>query len=236
MMWVRRSNQRGHFDHGWLKTWHTFSFGQYQDPQFIGFESLRVINEDFISPNQGFGEHGHQDMEILTWVLEGRLSHADSLGNRDSIVPLQAQIMSAGTGIRHSEFNSSLEARVHLLQVWIIPSHQGLHPRYDQVQLSPTQVANRWATLASCNPVEGALTIFQDVDISVARLDLGMKLDVSIRPGRSAWLQVARGEVRIGGEHLRTGDAIAEEEVGTLEMYSLEMGSEVLWFDLAKRP
>ncbi len=234
MMWIRRSNQRGYFDHGWLRSRHTFSFGQYYDPQFMGFESLCVINEDFVSPNHGFGEHAHQDMEIITWVLEGRLSHEDSLGNRDSIIPLQAQIMSAGTGIRHSEFNASTEDHVHLLQIWITPSHQGLPPRYDQVQLSRIQVTNRWAVLASCNLLKGGLKIFQDAHISIARLDLDLNLEVSIEPNRAAWIQVARGEIQIGEERLFAGDGIAVEQACVLNLHSHTNGSEVLWFDLAK--
>ena len=236
MRWVRRSNQRGYFDHGWLKTWHTFSFGQYYDPNFMGFESIRVINEDFVSPENGFGEHGHQDMEILTWVLEGRLSHADSLGNRDTIVPLQAQIMSAGTGIRHSEFNASPKEGVHLLQIWITPDRQGLRPRYDQIQLLPTQVTNRWAGLTSCDPVEGVLRIFQDIDILVTRMDRDRTAEISVRPGRSAWVQVARGEILIAGERLTAGDAMAIKVTGVQSIQSLEAGSEVLWFDVGNKP
>lgn len=236
MRWVRRSNQRGYFDHGWLKTWHTFSFGQYYDPNFMGFESIRVINEDFVSPENGFGEHGHQDMEILTWVLEGRLSHADSLGNQDTIVPLQAQIMSAGTGIRHSEFNASPKEGVHLLQIWITPDRQGLRPRYDQIQLLPIQVTNRWAGLASCDPVEGVLRIFQDIDILVTRMDRDRTAEISVRPGRSAWVQVARGEILLAGERLTAGDAMAIKVTGVQSIQSLEAGSEVLWFDVGNKP
>jgi len=236
MMWIRRKDQRGYFDHEWLQTWHTFSFGQYHDPRFMNFESIRVINEDIIHPEKGFGEHSHHDMEILTWVLEGRLSHYDSLGNHDHIVPLQAQIMSAGTGIRHSEFNASPTRPVHLLQIWIIPENTGLEPRYDQTQLLPSDVKNRWATLASRHPTNGALKIFQDVEIYVARLDLECTLSIDIRPTRSAWIQVVRGTIRIEGEQLVAGDALAVDSPSALELTSLKDTSEVLWFDCGKKP
>ena len=232
MITLRRSGDRGHFDFGWLDTRHTFSFGDYLDPDHMGFRSLRVINEDRVQPAKGFGTHGHRDMEILTWVLSGALEHRDSLGTHGVIRPGEAQVMSAGTGIRHSEFNASGTEPVHFLQIWILPERQGLSPRYDQVAFPDGDLRNRLRLIASPDGAGGSVKVFQDVRISVARLDPGREVPLALAPGRAGYLQVATGSVVLDGTTLHTGDGARIEGEVVLTL-AAAAPSEVLFFDLA---
>ena len=229
---VRPASERGHFDFGWLDTNHSFSFGEYHDPSHMGWRSLRVLNEDRVQAGQGFGTHGHRDMEILTWVLEGALEHRDSLGTHGIIRPGDAQVMSAGTGIRHSEFNGSAEAPVHFLQIWILPGEPGLPPRYDQVAIEESLFRNQWKRIAGPDPEPGSIRIFQDVEVSVARLDPGSSLAVAVPAGRFGYLHVARGEVAADSLALSAGDAV---KFDAQERFEVRAGrdSELLLFNLA---
>jgi redox-sensitive bicupin YhaK (pirin superfamily) len=232
MITLRRSGDRGHFDFGWLDTRHTFSFGDYLDPDHMGFRSLRVINEDRVKPAKGFGTHGHRDMEILTWVLSGALEHRDSLGTHGVIRPGEAQVMSAGTGIRHSEFNASGTESVHFLQIWILPERQGLAPRYDQVAFAEADLRNRLRLIASPDGAEGSVKLFQDAKVFAARLDAGRELRAPLAPGRSGYLQVAAGTVRLDGQPLHAGDGARIEGEAALTLAAASP-SEILFFDLA---
>jgi hypothetical protein len=232
MLRVRRGSERGHFDHGWLDTYHTFSFGDYHDPAHRGFRSLRVMNEDRVAPGQGFGMHGHRDMEILTYVLSGRLAHRDSLGNGEELKPGEFQRMTAGTGIRHSEFNPSDTEPVHLYQIWLLPERTGLTPSYEQRAFADSERHNRLRVVASRDGEGGSLTIHQDARVLLATLDAKCSVEHAIPAGRHAWLQVLRGRVTAGGESLAVGDALAAGDVGRIDV-SAEEPSEVLLFDLA---
>ena len=232
MLTLRRAEDRGHFDHGWLDTHHTFSFGGYQDPDHMGFRALRVLNEDTVQPGQGFGTHGHRDMEILSWVLAGGLEHQDSLGSRGVLRPGEAQVMSAGTGIRHSEFNASDQEPVHFLQIWFLPERAGLPPRYDQAAFPDADLRNRWGLIAGPAGAGAPLVIFQDVTVRVARLDPGGTLDLAVAPGRSGYLQVARGAGRLGDLPVRAGDGV-RIAAGTVLRLEAAAPAEFLWFDLA---
>lgn len=227
---IRRSAERGHFNHGWLDTYHTFSFADYYDPQHIGFRSLRVMNEDRVAPSQGFGMHGHRDMEIVTYVLEGALEHKDSLGNGDVLRPGEFQRMTAGTGIRHSEFNPSATEPVHLYQIWIMPERNGLPPGYEQRPIEVAKSENRLLLVASPDGRDGSLTIRQDARLYLARLDAGKAVPHDIQPGRAAWVQVLRGGVTVNGQALTAGDgaALEGEDVEIKGMQS----AEVMLFDL----
>ncbi len=231
MIRIRPSAARGHFDFGWLDTFHSFSFGDYRDPEHMGFRTLRVINEDRIQAGQGFGEHPHRDMEILTWVLEGTLAHKDSLGSGGVIRPGELQRMSAGSGLTHSEFNASLTEPVHLLQIWILPEAKGLEPRYGQTTFPAEGRRNRLQLLASRSGRGGSLDIHQDADLWVADLDLGAALEHALAPGRSAWIQVARGRVTVNGTALETGDGAEVTGEGVLNFVAGE-ASQILLFDL----
>ncbi len=230
MMYVRKANERGHFDLGWLDTYHTFSFDQYYDPQFMGFRSLRVINEDRVRGGGGFPTHPHRDMEIVTYVLEGALEHRDSMGNGSVIRPGEVQRMSAGTGITHSERNPSPSEPVHLLQIWIRPEQRGLDPSYEQKNYPAEEKRGRLRLIASRDGREGSVRIHQDADVYAALLN-GEELLFPLRAGRGAWVQVARGTVAVNGQDVGPGDgvAIAEED-----MVSLGLGkeAEILLFDL----
>lgn len=230
MRQIRPSAERGHFDFGWLDTRHSFSFGEYFDPDHHQFRALRVLNEDRVKPGQGFGTHGHRDMEILTWVLSGVLEHRDSLGTHGLIRPGEAQIMSAGTGIRHSEYNGSQQDLVHFLQIWILPRAKDLAPRYGQVAFDDAHLRNRWGLIASPDGAEGSVQVFQDVKVCVARLDAGAALPVSLPEGRFGYLHVARGAVDAGGP-LGAGDALKFDAVERFEVRASEP-SEVLFFEL----
>jgi redox-sensitive bicupin YhaK (pirin superfamily) len=232
MITLRPSDARGHADFGWLDTRHTFSFGDYFEPDHEQFRALRVLNEDRVQPGKGFGTHGHRDMEILTWVLSGALEHRDSLGTHGVIRPGEAQVMSAGTGIRHSEFNASANEPVHFLQIWLLPERQGLTPRYDQVAFADAAMRNRWCLIASPEGTEGSVRIFQDVKVLVTRLEAGRALQADLLPGRAGFLQVARGSVTLNGLAMHAGDGARIEGESSL---SLTAGSpsEILLFDLA---
>ena len=232
MITIRPAAERGHFDHGWLDTSHTFSFASYHDPRHMGFRALRVINEDRVQPGEGFGTHAHRDMEILTWVLEGALEHKDSMGNGSVIRPGDIQRMSAGTGVTHSEFNPSREAPVHLLQIWLLPNQRGLPPSYEEKRFPPEALRGRLALIAAGDGRQGAVTIHQDADLWTARLGPGESVRHDLKPGRHAWLQVARGAVSLGGMPLGAGDGAALTDERTLEI-SATAPAEVLLFDLA---
>lgn len=231
-MRVRRSEDRGHFDFGWLETRHTFSFGDYLDPQQMQFRALRVINEDWVRPGEGFGSHPHRDMEILTWVLEGALEHKDSLGSGGVIRPGELQRMSAGSGIVHSEFNASSTDSVHLLQIWIVPEAKGVIPRYGQTAFPAEGRRNRFQLLASHTGREGSLDIHQDVDVWVSDLEVGGSLNHEVAEGRNAWLQVAQGRVVVHGVELGAGDGAAFSEAASLRILAMET-AQFLLFDLA---
>jgi redox-sensitive bicupin YhaK (pirin superfamily) len=232
MITVRPGNERGHSERGWLDSYFTFSFADYEDPRHMGFRSLRVINEDWIQPGRGFGMHPHRDMEILTYVLEGALEHRDSLGTGSVIRPGDAQRMSAGTGIVHSEANPSTSEPVHLLQIWILPDRTGIAPAYEQRAFSEEERRGRLRLLASRDGRDGALTIHQDAELYTTLLAAGENVTHRVRPDRHAWVQVARGAVTLNGKPLRAGDgaAVSDEEAVTL---SASEASEVLLFDLA---
>jgi redox-sensitive bicupin YhaK (pirin superfamily) len=228
---TRRSEDRGLADLGWLKSRHTFSFGDYHDLSHMGFGPLRVINEDRVAPGKGFGTHPHRDMEILSWVLEGTLEHMDSLGTGAKIRPRELQRMTAGTGITHSEFNGSRSEPVHFLQIWVVPARNGLAPGYEQVAFSEKQLDNRWCLIASGSAAEGAVTIHQDVELYTARLKAARSLDYVGSPGRKLWLQVARGSIETDGDVLRTGDGAAWTEHSSLRVHAKE-DAELLLFDM----
>ena len=232
MITTRHAPDRGHADHGWLKTHHTFSFSDYYDPEQMGFRSLRVINEDVVAPGQGFGMHGHRDMEIVTYVLEGELQHKDSMGNGEVLRPGEFQHMSAGTGIRHSEFNPSETNPVHLYQIWLLPEKPGLQPSYSQKAFATEGRQDRWQVVASKEGREGSLRINQDAAIELANLSSGSQLVKELATGRHAWLQVLRGAVTLNGQSLNTSDgaAISDETRLTLEAHG---PAEVMLFELA---
>jgi redox-sensitive bicupin YhaK (pirin superfamily) len=229
MIRIRKAADRGHFDHGWLDTYHTFSFADYHDPAFMGFRALRVINEDRVEAGRGFGTHGHRDMEIITYVLEGELGHEDSMGNGSSIHPGEVQRMSAGTGVMHSEKNAS-DSLVHLLQIWILPERHGITPSYEQKTFPAAERDGRLRLVASHDGREGSLTIHQDADLYTVTLRDGASVTHDLRPGRYGWLQVARGAVTLNGSPLVAGDGAAiEAEPGV----TIAGDGEVLLFDLA---
>ena len=232
MIRVRAASERGHFDHGWLDTYHTFSFADYRDPRHIGFRALRVINEDRVAPGQGFGTHGHRDMEIVTCVLEGALAHRDSMGHGETLAPGQLQHMTAGTGIEHSEFNPSTTEPVHLYQIWLRPERAGLKPSYEQRTFPETERRNRLRLVASPDGQDGSLTIRQDARLYLATLEAGRDVLHELAPGRHAWLQVLRGEVEMNGQTLAAGDGTAVSDEARL---AVRAGgpAEVLLFDLA---
>ncbi len=231
MIRIRRSGDRGHFDFGWLDTFHTFSFGDYHDPAFMGFRSLRVINEDRVAPGQGFGEHPHRDMEILTYVLSGVLKHQDSMGNGSLIHPGEVQRMSAGTGVRHSEANPSSNEAVHLLQIWLLPRAKNLKPGYEQKAFALESRLNRLLLVASADGREGSVTVQQDVSLYATALAPGQSVEHGLAPGRHAWVQVARGRVGLNGEVLEAGDGAAVSEEGRLALKA-EEEAEVLVFEM----
>jgi len=232
MIKVRRSDERGKANFGWLDSRHSFSFGQYRDPAHMGFSDLRVINEDWVAPGAGFDTHPHRDMEIVTWVLEGALAHRDSLGNGSVIGPGDVQRMTAGTGILHSEFNASKEEPVHLLQIWILPERAGLTPGYEEKRFAPDELSGRLRLVAARDGRDGAVTIHQDAELHIGRLAAGDSVTHAIAAGRHAWVQVARGSVTVQGTELAQGDAAAVSEERDLRIEA-SADAEVLLFDLA---
>ena len=231
MISIRKASERGHFNFGWLDTYHTFSFGEYYDPRHVGFRTLRVINEDFVAPGAGFPTHGHRDMEIVTYVLEGGLAHRDSMGNGSTIRPGDVQRMSAGTGVRHSEFNDSEDERVHLLQIWIHPAENGAEPGYEEKRFGDDEKRNRLRVVASPGGRDGSVTIHQDAEIYAALLADGREVSHELKVGRHAWLQVARGAVELGGHELGQGDGAAASGEGRITITG-RGPAEVLLFDL----
>lgn len=232
MMLVRKAAERGYFDHGWLKTFHSFSFGDYHHPDHNGFRSLRVINEDHVAPGKGFGTHPHRDMEIVTLVLAGALEHRDSMGNGSVLHPGEFQRMSAGTGITHSEFNPSSSEPVHLYQIWLFPEKKGIQPGYEQKAFDPAQRKNRLQLVASRDGREGALTLHQDAEIFLGTFQDAAAISHSLRKDRHGWLQVLRGSVSLNGVQLHESDgvAISDESLLTIESTA---PAEIMLFDLA---
>lgn len=231
MITVRKSHQRGHANHGWLDSYHTFSFANYQDPHFMGFRSLRVINEDWVVPGAGFGTHGHKDMEIVTYVLEGVLEHKDNIGNGSMIQPGEVQKMSAGTGILHSEYNPSETESVHLLQIWIIPSETGIQPSYEQQKFNLEDSGEKLKLIAAPKGKNGAVTLHQDVNLYAGILQDGDRISYNLPENRYAWLQVARGRVNLNGISLDAGDGVAISEEPEINLTG-EYNAEILLFDL----
>jgi hypothetical protein len=232
MITVRRSNERGGGDYGWLKTRHSFSFSDYHDPKWMGFRSLRVINEDWVAPTSGFPTHPHRDMEIITYVLSGKLEHKDSLGTGSVILPGDGQRMTAGRGIRHSEANPSTTEPVHLLQIWIHPDKQGHEPGYEQRSFPESEKRSKFRLIASNDGAEGSVKINQDAQLLVTLLAPGEEVTHPLAAKRSAWVQVAKGEVELNGQKLHQGDGAAVSEEKTLTLKATE-DAEVLLFDLA---
>jgi quercetin 2,3-dioxygenase len=231
MRTVRRAGERGHADHGWLDTYHTFSFADYYDPRQMGFRALRVINEDTVAAGAGFGMHPHRDMEIVTYVLSGALTHRDSMGHGGTIRPGELQHMTAGTGLLHSEVNAGDEP-VHLYQIWLLPARKGLTPTYSQRAFPAPERHNKLRVVASPEGEDGALTIRQDARIYLATLDADREVRHALAPGRHAWLQVLRGRVTAGGEAPGAGDGLAVSDEAGLTVRA-EGGAEVMLFDLA---
>jgi hypothetical protein len=229
---VRRAAERGHANHGWLDTWHTFSFDTYYDPAHMGYRALRVINEDRVEPGKGFGLHGHRDMEIITYVLKGALEHRDSLGTGSVLHPGEFQRMSAGTGIRHSEFNPSATDPVHLYQIWLLPNRQGLPPSYEQKRFPEVERQGRLRLVASPDAQNGSLLIHQDAHVYLSTLEPDQEVRHELQPGRHAWLQVLRGAVELNGLALATSDGAGISDETGLSIRANEP-SEVMLFDLA---
>jgi len=234
MITVRPAQARGHFNHGWLDTWHSFSFADYHDPAHMGFRDLRVINDDRIAAGMGFGTHGHRDMEIVTYVLEGELAHRDSTGGGSVLRPGDVQRMSAGTGVRHSEFNGSKEKPAHILQIWLLPAEQGLVPSYEEKHFSEAERLNRLRLLASPGAREGSLAIHQDAAVYASLLEPGNKVEATLLADRHGWLQVARGSVMLNGVALGEGDGAAISGESRLDIEGTGGArAEFLLFDLS---
>jgi len=228
---VRSAAERGHANHGWLDSFHTFSFGDYHDDAHMGFGPLRVINEDRVQPRMGFGTHGHRDMEIISYVIEGALEHKDSIGTGSVIRPGEVQVMSAGSGIRHSEFNHSANELVHFLQIWILPERGGLKPRYDQKVFADAEKRGRLRLVASHDGREGSLVIHQDADLYAALLAEAESVAHVLKPGRRAWVQVVRGRVEVNGVAAQVGDGVALSDEASVAVKA-SSDAEILVFDL----
>ena len=231
MIQLRKAEDRGHANHGWLDSYHSFSFADYHDPAHMGFSVLRVINEDRVQPGAGFPTHGHRDMEIISYVLEGALEHQDSLGNGSVIRPGDVQRMSAGTGVRHSEFNASKTEAVHFLQIWLLPKSHGIAPGYEQKHFAPEEIDNRLRLVASPDGRDGSVTIHQDTWLYAARLNGTGGVSHALASGRRAYVQVARGAVSANGERLATGDGARVENEPAVKL-TANGSAEVLLFDL----
>lgn len=231
MLTIRKSAERGHADRGWLDSYHTFSFANYYDPNFMGFGNLRVINEDRIQPKMGFPTHSHQDMEIVTYVISGALEHQDSMGNSSVIRPGEVQRMSAGTGVSHSEYNHSDQELVHLLQIWILPEKQGLPASYEQKMYSEAEKRGQLRLVGSRDGRDGSVTIHQDVNLYASVLDAGEKIEYEIKGDRKIWLQFVRGEMAVNGQQISAGDAVAMKDESQLVLAATS-NTEFLLFDL----
>ncbi len=231
MMTIRRAQDRGHFNHGWLDTSHTFSFADYHDPRFMGFRTLRVLNDDRVAPGQGFGTHPHRDMEIISYVLEGALQHRDSMGHGSVIRPGDVQRMSAGTGVLHSEFNASPQEAVHFLQIWLQPAARGIQPGYEQRTLDRGALQGQLRLVASQDGREGSVTIHTDAALHAGVFAAGQHGELALAPGRHAWVHVARGTARVNGQELHAGDGAALSQEAAVQIDGVAAG-EVLVFDL----
>lgn len=231
MLQIRESEQRGHANHGWLDSYHTFSFGGYYDPSHMGFSDLRVINEDRVQPGQGFGTHSHRDMEIVSYVLEGALEHKDSMGNTSVIRPGDVQRMTAGTGVTHSEFNASRAERVHFLQIWLLPDRPGYAPGYEQKYFAPEDKRNRLRLIASPDGRDGSVRIHQDAYLFSTLLERGAAVEHTFAPGRKGYLHLVRGAVTVNDRSLQTGDGVAISDEIRITVGADE-DAEVLLFDL----
>jgi redox-sensitive bicupin YhaK (pirin superfamily) len=232
MIALRRAEERGHFDHGWLSTYHTFSFADYYDPAHMGFQGLRVINEDRVQPGKGFGTHPHRDMEIISYVLEGGLEHRDSMGNGSVIRPGEIQRLSAGTGITHSEFNVSNDEMVHFLQIWLLPTQRGIAPGYEQKVIDRSEQSGRLRLVASPDGKDGSVVIHADARAYGGLFENGTKAELAIPQGHHAWVHIARGKARINGSALSAGDGAAMSDEPSVKVEGVD-ASEVLVFDLA---
>ena len=233
MLKIRKAGDRGHFDHGWLNTYHTFSFGDYHDSRFMGFQTLRVLNEDRVQPGQGFGTHGHRDMEIISCVLEGQLAHRDSMGNASVIAPGDVQYMSAGTGVRHSEFNASSTEPVHFVQIWILPEKDGQPPRYGQKHFDAKSREGVLRLVASRDGRDGSIEVRQDLNLYASILGPGKAVSLTLPAGRHIWVQVLRGGLEVNGNRLTAGDGLAASEETVIAFAGGDQGAEFLAFDLA---
>lgn len=232
MIKIRKSAERGGGNYGWLDTKYTFSFNNYYDPAFMNFRNLRVINEDWVEPNQGFGTHGHADMEIITYVIEGALAHKDSTGGSEVLRPHEVQRMTAGSGIRHSEFNPSETEKVHLYQIWILPEKDGLEPGYEQTYFAPETKKGKLKLVASPGGDDGSVKINQDVKLYSSILEPGETVRLELSENRHAWIQIVKGSLSLNGEILQTSDGAAISDERVLQIESLEDGTEFLLFDL----
>jgi redox-sensitive bicupin YhaK (pirin superfamily) len=232
MIMLRKSSDRGLADHGWLKSWHSFSFADYHDPAHMGFGNLRVINEDRIAPGTGFGNHGHRDMEILSYVLEGALAHRDNIGNGATIVPGELQRMSAGRGVMHSEFNAASDATTHFLQIWILPSRQGIDPGYEQKAFVDADKRGRLRLVASPDGRDGSLTVHADASLHAGLFDGKEQAKLALAPGRLGYVHVARGALQVNGQALAAGDAALLRGESQVEL-AHGRDADVLVFDLA---
>lgn len=231
MLTVRRSRERGYADHGWLQSYHSFSFASYYDPAHMSYSVLRVINDDQIAPAAGFGMHGHRDMEIITYMLDGELRHMDSMGNGSVIRAGDVQRMTAGSGVRHSEMNASSQTKAHLLQIWVTPDTLNLSPSYEEKHIPLSTKHNQWALVAANNDQNAALHVHQNMRLLAAVMDAGVSLPVHVARARCAYVQVARGVVEIQGERYSAGDAVKLVGLSSIEISAVDV-SEVLWFDL----
>lgn len=233
MIKIRRSIERGHANYGWLDTYHTFSFNTYYDPQFMNFRSLRVINEDRVAAGQGFGTHGHADMEILTYVTSGALAHKDSTGGEETLRPHEVQRMTAGTGIRHSEYNPSDSEETHLYQIWILPEKNGLQPGYEQTYFAPEEKTGKLKLVASQDARDGSVKINQDVSVYSSILSNDEEIEHNLAENRHGWLQVVKGSLQVNGQTLNSSDGAAISEEKVLRIKAGENETEFLLFDLA---
>ncbi len=233
MLTLRRSEQRGHAHHGWLESYHSFSFAEYRDPQHVHFGPLRVINEDRVEAGQGFGRHGHRDMEIVSYVLDGALAHEDSMGNRATIVPGEVQRMSAGSGVMHAEFNHSKETQTHFLQIWIIPDHVGGTPGYEQKMFTDAEKRGRLRLVLSADGADGSVRIQQNARLYAGLFDAGEQAALPLAAGRLGYVHLARGQATINGEKMQAGDALLLEDETEIVVTD-GAGAEVLAFDLPR--
>ena len=231
MLQIRKAGQRGHADHGWLNSYHTFSFAAYHDPEHMGFRSLRVMNEDRVAPGQGFGTHAHDNMEIISYVLVGALEHKDSMGNGEILRPGEFQRISAGSGITHSEFNPSASEPVHFYQIWLLPNARDIEPSYEQQEYADAEKRGRLRLVASPDGRDGSLTIHQDAKVYLAIVPSGEEMTCPLPAGRHAWLQVLTGEVMVNGHALSSSDGVAVSDESTLVINGNEE-SEIMLFDL----